>query len=311
MKTKIIFEKKDFYFYFNKLQGYIYILFGSFLATIVNFLFKFGAQDDVNTIILIFFRGIFLTFFSVIYLCLDFNYLRNQFNKTQIKSLLIRALMNSIGIILILISVNHLRLNTLELLLRTGNLMSVFVGYYLINEVITKWDLLSLFGTFFGIVFILKPAFLFGDSLKNNSHSDSLFGILLATSCAFIIAIANVLSKQLLKFFHEIYLLLVMGVSSIILGFGISLILKFNFSLRFQVLIYYFCVTLIEFFALYFTLKSFKYESVTKISPFFNSRIVYAVVITYIFYGQIDFFDLIGSIIILSIYIYSSYKKLH
>lgn len=310
-RKKIEIEKDNIWFYFYKLRGYIYILFGCFLATIVNFLSKFATMKDLNPITLLFYRGIFLAIYSIIYLFLNFNELKNQFVKDQYKSLLIRGLMNSVGVGLVLISLNYLRLNTLELLLRTGNLMSVFVGYYFLNEVVTKWDLLSLFGTFFGIIFILKPNFIFGNQLENNSHSDSFFGIILAITCAFIIAIANVLSKQLLTYFHEIYLLIAMAFCSIILGIILLLILKLSFSIEFFFLIYVSFVTVIDFFALYYTLKSLKYESVTKISPFFNSRIVFSVIITYLYYGQIDFYDLLGSTIILSIYIYSSYKKIH
>lgn len=311
LKKNFLIMQTKLKFYFYKLQGFIYILFGCFLGTFVNFFYKYATQNEVNAITLLLYRGINLTLFSAFYLYLYFPVLKSQFDKTQIRSLISRALMNSIGMCLVLTSLNYIRLNTLELLLRTGNLMSVFLGYYLINEIVTRWDLLSLFGTFVGIIFILKPHFIFGEANEPHYHAgDSPFGIFLAVTCAFIIAVANILTKKLLSFFNEIYLILVMGISSIFFGIFLTMINNLEFGIGIFFVFYIFFVSIVEFFAVYYTFKSFKYESVTKLSPFFNSRIVFSVGITYVYFGQIDVYDLFGSSIILAIYIYSSYMKM-
>ncbi len=301
--------KKKFDFCFEKINGYIYLLFACLLGTIVNFLHKYATQNNISFITLLIYRGIFLTIFCCLFLYVYFKELKEYFDKKEINSLLIRGLVNSIAKCCILSSLNHIRLNTLELLLRTGNIMSVFLGYFLINEIVTKWDIFNLIATFFGIIFILKPNFIFGSLNISNSNSvDKPFGIFLACTCAFIVAIMNILTKKLLKNFHEVYIVLIMGISSTILGIILNEIYSLEYSVTPFFFIYILFVSILEFYSLYYTFKAIKYETITKLSPYFNSRIVFSVIITYIFHRQIDIYDLIGSIIIVILYINVLYQ---
>ncbi len=219
--------------------------------------------------------------------------------------------MNSIGWGLTIASISHIRFTTLELILRSGNIMSVFLGYYLINEVVTKWDIFSLIGTFFAMILILKPKFIFGFDDTNNLHQeDKPIGIILAFSCAIVIAVANVLTKKLTDFFHPVYIILVIGFSSIIFGIISIQISNLSYQIEYSFFIYIVLASLIEFFSYYFIFKSFECESVTKLSPFFNSRIVFAVLLTFFLYGKIDILDSVGTMTIISIYTFSWYKKL-
>ena len=66
--NKISSFKKKISNYFLILRGYIYLLLGCFLSTIVNFLFQHATRNKIDSTIIVFYRGINLCIFTSFYI---------------------------------------------------------------------------------------------------------------------------------------------------------------------------------------------------------------------------------------------------
>jgi len=232
----------------------------------------------------------------------------NKFDANNLKFLALRTLLSGFGMLFVILSLQSIRVNTCELILRTGNLMSVFMGYLILNEIVTIYDLYGLLSTLLGVVLILKPSFIFKD--KGSAGDDKLIGVLFSFTTAFIISLNIVITKKVLHRFEEIFVLFFMGLMSCFIGIISIQIENINISINLNDLLKIMTLNIVEFCGMYLTFLALKYESVTKLAPFANSRILFSVFIVYITNGPLDFFDLFGVLIILITYIYISYHKI-
>jgi drug/metabolite transporter (DMT)-like permease len=179
----------------SNVKGYLYILFGYLLTTISSFLFKhFTNEKGIEPVTLICFRGSFFCIFSGIYILLYFDNLK-KFSTRHVGSLVIRSSINGLGMLLIVYALKYIRVSTLELILRTGNSsLSLIIGYFLLGEKVTIFDVYGLLSSLVGVVLILKPDFIFGTT---HAGDDQFLGIVYAFICAFFGSWALVITKKL------------------------------------------------------------------------------------------------------------------
>lgn len=298
---------KEIYF---KLKAYLILMLGLLLQSLFGLLTKTILTTNIHPFTILSYRGIAFCLYSIIFIFYENKQNNLKFNLKHLNSLIVRGFVNGIGMTGIIFCVPYVRLSTLELILRTGNMTSPFLSYLFIGEVVTMFDIYALSATFIGVVFILRPSIIFG---KNSFiDGDTELGIVIALCVAMIIAVGMVLSKKLLNHFNEVFLLFFMGLFSILFGIiGCSLInqnIKLNVSL--YIIVQIFLVCSLEFWGAWLVFKAISLETITKLSPFYNSKIIYAVYFTYYTTGNITFLDLLGAGIIISCYGYISYLKM-
>jgi drug/metabolite transporter (DMT)-like permease len=289
------------------IQGYLYNLLGNFLSCVAFFIFKhYTNTKGIPPETLMAYRGCFFCIYSGIYILLDFKNLQ-KFDITYIKTLLFRSSVNGVGMMLVIYALKNLRVSTCELILRFGNVMSVFMGYLILNEKVTIYDIYGLISTGIGVILILKPVFIFGQQTQGE---DKFIGALLAFVCAFLISWGVVITKKLLEKFDMIFTIFCMGLIGCFVSITFAQFRGIDISIDLENLIGVASTIMIEFCAVMLNFKSLKYEPVVKLAPFYNSRIIYSVIMVYILTGDIDFLDIFGVSLIVITYIYISVQKI-
>jgi drug/metabolite transporter (DMT)-like permease len=291
-----------------ELRAYIYVLFGLLCQTLVYAYWQTLVEKHIDEFAISSYRGTFYCIFGMVDLIRNYHKPHYKSDTSQLPTLLFRGMVNGVGITLILFCVGLVRLSTMELLLRTGNIMSTFLSYCFLKEVITRYDIYGLFTTFFGVILIIRPAFLFGSS---ENKSDSIEGIIITSGCTLLVALGQLASKKLMNFYNEFHLIFVMGFSNLLVGMMGSVITNKPVYLPLDIVVRLFFCTLLEYIGNYYIFKAYSLESVVKLSPFFNAKIVFAVILTYIISRDISFWDVLGSIIIISSYVYLSLMKIN
>jgi drug/metabolite transporter (DMT)-like permease len=291
-----------------QLRGYIYILFGLFLQTLIYFIWKFMAEKDVSPFAIGAYRGLFICLFSLIAILRSLQSTSHKFRISKLSTLLFRGMISGVGVTGIIFCVGLVRLSTMELLLRTGNIMCVFLGYFFMHESISKYDIYGIFSTFAGVILIIRPNFIFEHNI--DEVEDSTVGILITLCLAFLIALGQISSKALMEYFNEFYLIFSMGLCNILISVVGSNIMNVSTYLSWDLVGISLFSALLDFFGFYFVFKSLQIEPIVKLSPYYNSKVVYAVVLSYFLYSDICFWDILGTLIIVSTYIYLSFKNL-
>lgn len=289
------------------IKGYLYNLLGNFLSCVAFFIFKhYTNTKGIAPETLMAYRGCFFCVYSGIYILYDFKTLQ-KFDITYIKPLLLRSSVNAVGMMLVIYALKNLRVSTCELILRFGNVMSVFMGYLILNEKVTIYDIYGVISTCVGVILILKPVFIFG---RNTQGEDTFIGALFAFICAFLISWGVVITKKLLEKFDMIYTIFCMGLIGCFVSVTFAQFRGIDISLNLENLLGVACTIMIEFCAVLLNFNSLKYEPVVKLAPFYNSRIIYSVIMVYILTGDIDFFDIVGVSLIVITYVYISLQKI-
>jgi drug/metabolite transporter (DMT)-like permease len=286
---------------------YFYLLFGLFFQTANKFIHKYMISKDVHPFTITAYRGMIYCSISIIFISFEFNKKDNKFDPKRIHQLLFRGLLNGAGIMGGIFSISLIRLSTLELLLRTGNIMTLFMGYLFLNEQISKYDIFGFMSTLLGVILIIRPSIFFGRS--NEEDLDKPLGIIIVLGMTFIVAVGQVTSKSLLKRFNEIYLIFAMGLLNLLMAIIGANIFNVPLYQPWSLLPFNILTSCMEYTGTYFCFKALSIESIAKLSPFYNAKIIYSVVLTYFIYNDITFLDVLGTGIIISTYAYLSYKK--
>lgn len=288
------------------IQGYLYNLLGNFLSCIAFFIFKhYSKTKNIAPETLMAYRGFFFCIYSGIYILIFFKGL-HKFDITYIRRLLLRSSINAVGMTINIYALNNLRVSTCELILRFGNVMSVFMGYFILDEKVTKYDMFGLMSTCIGVVLILKPVFIFGE---NTQGEDKFIGALFAFISAFLISWGVIITKKLLDQFEMIYTIFCIGLVGCVLSIILTQIRGIDIHLNLENFLGVGGTIMIEFWAVMLNFYSLKFEPVVKLAPFYNSRIIFSVIIVYLLTGDIDFLDILGVSLIVMTYIYISVQK--
>jgi drug/metabolite transporter (DMT)-like permease len=301
------FKKSEIFIKIRSIQGYLYNLLGNLMSCIAFFIFKhYTNTRGVPAETLMSFRGGFISIYALIYILIDFKNL-NKFDINYMKPLILRSSVNAVGMMIVIYALQNLRVSTCELILRVGNVMSVFMGYFILNEKVTIYDIYGLISTSIGVILILKPVFIFGEGPPGE---DKFIGVVLAFICAFLISFGVVITKKVLEKIHLIYTIFSMGVVGCLFSIMFGQYKGVNISVEFSDLVGIALTIFIEFCAILLNFTSLQYEPIVKLAPFYNSRIIYAVILVYFISGNIDFLDIFGVILIVATYVYISIQKI-
>ena len=304
----IVQNKPTFYEKAYELRAYLMTIFSCFLQCVMSYMFKYWTGTrGMPIFILVAMRGSILAIYAIFFIAINFEDVSKRFNLKKIHHLAIRSGITAFGSISFIYALAFLRVSTAEILLRVGVVMSVYLSFCLLKEKVTIYDVYSLFGTLVGVVFILKPAFLFGGSTNGE---DTIFGLFCGSCVAVISAFGITLSKKLMNDFDEKFIILAMGLGTVIIVFIIWQISGYTYEFTLYDMLGLVVTMAGEFLSFVLMFKSMKLESIPKLAPFTNSRLVFAVLIGMIFFNSVDRYDIIGIALIIGVYVYASVAKL-
>ena len=167
----------------NTFRALICVLFDA-LAVVIIFTYVKSLSVHFPLFELIFFKNILCFFAVLIYLLIR----RHSFFPKNIswRWLIIRSVVGFIGIFFQFYSIKHLSLANATILAKTTPFFITFLGYWLMNEGLSKVQIPALLLSFIGVLFIARP----GDNLH--------FGFsLIALASAVLVAIAYCCVRKL------------------------------------------------------------------------------------------------------------------
>lgn len=235
--------------------------------------------------------------------------------------LCLRGLTGSVALIFGYISLQYLDVSDTQTLINSCVIITALLGRIFLKEKITIVHVLSVFLTITGVLFILRPTFLFGieenfeeifhvnvthKTLEEVTKSYSqIIGVILVLANAFCLSISQVTTRSLSlsKIHHSVISMYAnfFGLPINIIGSGLLFAMNYREYMNMSIdpihLIYSLSAGLVGTIGLIFLNKALQYEHAAKIGMLRITGILFSMIFQYILLDiEIDFLGLIGAV---------------
>ena len=311
----------------NCVKGYTFGLLFTICACMSNVLIKMA--PSLNSFNHSMIRYI-LQLFIMIYFIVNRNESDFLGPKSQRKLLTLRGLAGCCALIFGFYSLKYLDVSDVETLINSCVLITALLSRIFLKEKITICHIFSLILTITGVLFIIRPAFLFGiendlegffhvnvtahnlnstrvtEGYFNRSLATTLIGLALVFTHALCTSISQVSIRKLCldKVHHSI-----ISIYPVFIGLPLSVIVSVLLTLpqdaKLQIIpieiFYSFCAGLISTFGLICLNKALKHEDAAKIAIVRTTGVLFSFLLQYLILDvEIDFLGILGAIFIVS-----------
>lgn len=139
----------------KKNQGIIYILSAAFFFALMNLFVKLAG--DIPTIQKSFFRNIVAAF--VAFFMLKKQHIKPDLNKNNLKDLLMRSTMGTLGILCNFYAIDHMNIADASMLNKLSPFFAIIFSTILLKEFASRFEWFTLVIAFIGAMFVAKPKF--------------------------------------------------------------------------------------------------------------------------------------------------------
>lgn len=138
----------------NKQKGILYILISAFSFALMNLFVQLAG--DINPIQKSFFRNLIAFAFAA---CLLFKERDFSFQKRNLKYLILRSALGTIGILCNYYTLGHMLLSDASMLGKLSPFVVLICSYIFLKEKISGFQIFSIIIAFIGSLFIIRPGF--------------------------------------------------------------------------------------------------------------------------------------------------------
>jgi drug/metabolite transporter (DMT)-like permease len=289
----------------NNLLGILYLFISVFLLSLAHLISKFlivyfpQVENYANNFI----RGIILLVLSQILLKRKnvslIHQLKTNRNKTIL--LLFRCFFGAVCNITLFESFKYMRISSAFTIFCTYPIFVSIISILILKSEFSFFDILSYFSSIFSVILISKPAFIFTDNSANEPGSDTIYGIVLSVLSSILNAIGVYINKSIAYDFDNLVSPYFFGfwfiiITGILLPFSDNGFSTLN-SASFALIVF---SSLIFFFGIMLFVEALNVGEPIKVLPMFYFGVVFSLIYnTFIFGKKTDFFDVLGSLIII------------
>ena len=289
----------------NDIKGLIILIFSVFMWSVTNLFSKHLSIEypKLENLAINFFRGIFLSIYSLIAIYyLKIPYIEEiKKSRSKFSLLIFRCFFGATANVLLFACFRHMRISSGFTIFCTYPLfVSIILVLYLKSSFCCS-DFLSYILCSLAVVFISKPAFVFGENNIEEGNVDSLFGVFLAFLSAISNAIGIIINKNIALDFHYLSSALFFGVFFIVDSIIFLPFTEYGIStVNFYNLIWIITLSFTFFIGLCGFVIALNIGNPVKILPGSYSGIVFTLFYNaFIFNNSTDFLDLLGTGIII------------